>query len=251
MADLVRELSLLAVDWPATPPLRTAVEGRLAHEVPDGAAPRRAPRLRALPRGLRVALIAALVLLLAAGTVLAASRAAREFFGLQGATVERTTKAPPSLEPQTLGLGRRVSLREARRGAPFPVFLPSSLGDPDAAYVLGEEVSLAYQPRDGLPEARQLGLGLLITQVGGDAPVIGKLAPAATRVQQLRVGAFRAIWIEGAPHFFGYRDPDGSFRRGSLRAAGNVLLVERGEVLVRLEGELSRARAIAIAESLR
>lgn len=249
MADLRRELELLKVEFPATPELRARVEERLA----AGPPPARAgvPRLRSMPRGLRVALVAMLVLLIAAGTVLAASRAVREFFGLSGATVERTTLEPPRVERQALGLGRRVSLGEARRAVEFPVVVPASLGDPDAVYVLGEEVSLAYEPRAGLREAEQLGLGLLVTQVRGGSPAIGKLAPAATRVQVARVGPYRAIWIEGAPHFFAYRGPDGAFREGSLRSAGNVLLVEREGLIVRLEGELTRRQAIAIASSLR
>ena len=34
------------------------------------------------------------------------------------------------------------------------------------------------------------------------------------------------------------------------RLAGNTLLVERNDVLVRIEGEISRERAVEIAESL-
>jgi hypothetical protein len=259
MPDLRRELEWLAAEFPATPDLRATVVDRIAADAPASAASRpprrrasgRPPRLGGLPRPLRVALIAALVLLLAAGTVLAASRAAREFFGLRGATVERTATPPPALDRHVLALGRRVSVAEARRAAPFPLLVPAALGEPDAAHVLGEEVSLAYEPRPGLPEARQLGLGLLVTEVPGTTVVIGKLAPPTTRVQPVRVGPYRGIWIEGAPHFFGYRDSDGRFREGTLRAAGNVLLLERGDVLVRLEGELTRDRAIAIARSLR
>ncbi len=35
-----------------------------------------------------------------------------------------------------------------------------------------------------------------------------------------------------------------------VRLAGNTLLVERDDVLVRIEGEISRERALEIAESL-
>jgi hypothetical protein len=39
--------------------------------------------------------------------------------------------------------------------------------------------------------------------------------------------------------------------QGSLRLAENVLLVERGRLLVRLEGRFGRERALALAASLR
>jgi hypothetical protein len=239
MPDLRRELELMAaeVDWPATPVLDVRV---------DMAAP--APRR--VPRGLRLALVALLVLLLATATALAASRSVREFFGLAGVTVEPTALDPPELRPQPLSLGRRASLAEARRVV--PVVVPRALGQPDDVYVGAGEVSLAYGPRPGLPRARQLGFGLLVTEVRGsiDAPALGKLLPAATRVQRLRVGPHAAIWIEGAPHFFAYRGPNGEFREGSLRAAGNVLLLQRGGLLVRLEGAFGRERAVEVAASL-
>ena len=63
------------------------------------------------------------------------------------------------------------------------------------------------------------------------------------------VGGDPAYWIEGA-HGFAYR------RRGAVdyedqRIAGNTLLVERADgELVRVEGDLDRARAIEIAESV-
>ena len=40
-------------------------------------------------------------------------------------------------------------------------------------------------------------------------------------------------------------------REQSLRIATNVLLVERGDLLVRVEGTPTKAEAIRIAESLR
>ena len=69
-------------------------------------------------------------------------------------------------------------------------------------------------------------------------------------VERLTVDGGEAIWIEGVPHFFFYRDPAGRVIETELRLAQNVLLVERGDVLVRLEGAFSRERAIRIARSL-
>jgi hypothetical protein len=60
-----------------------------------------------------------------------------------------------------------------------------------------------------------------------------------------------AIWMEGAPHYFFYRAPDGRYPESNLRIAQNVLLLERGQLLIRLEGAFDRGRAIEIARSLR
>jgi hypothetical protein len=205
--------------------------------------------------------VAALLLLLLAGGVYAASpevrRAVRDLLGLRGATVERTETLPPAPPARDPDLGDRVSLAEARRAVSFAVLVPGGLGEPDAAYLRpearGGEVSLAYRPRPGLPRAEALDLGLLVTQFRGDLhpDYVGKIAPEATRVERLQAGRSRAIWIEGAPHFFFYRGPDGRMLQGSLRLAQNVLLVERGRLLVRLEGGFGRERALAVAASLR
>ena len=54
----------------------------------------------------------------------------------------------------------------------------------------------------------------------------------------------------GAPHFFFYRSPKNPFEERRLRLAQNVLLLEHGRLLVRLEGAFDRARAIELARSL-
>jgi hypothetical protein len=219
--------------------------------------------LRALaPGGLRRSLVLALVaLLLLAGTVFAAVPGARdavlEFFGLQGATVERRPELPEPPELRPLDLGTRVTLAEATGELDFSPLVPSGLGRPGAVYVRnglpGGELSLAYRSRPGLPEARTTRLGLLASEFRGDLhpDLIGKLAGERTRIEPTRVDGHPAIWIEGAPHFFFYRDPNGNVIEGELRLAQNVLLLERGNLLVRLEGAFGRERAIALARSLR
>jgi hypothetical protein len=119
--------------------------------------------------------------------------------------------------------------------------------------VPGGELALTYRARPGLPRARTTRLGLVVSEFRGDlAPeYIGKVVGPDSGVEELRVDGEPALWIEGAPHFFFYRGPDGEVIEGQLRVAQNVLLLERGPVLVRLEGAFTRDRAIAIAESLR
>jgi len=119
--------------------------------------------------------------------------------------------------------------------------------------VPGGLLSLAYGPRAGMPEAKSTGLGLLVSEFRGDlAPeYAGKIAGQATRVERLTVDGHRALWLEGAPHFFFYRSPNQPFREERLRIAQNVLLLEDGRLLVRLEGAFGREWAVELARSLR
>jgi hypothetical protein len=248
------------LDWPPTPDLAPAVRRRLeapARRLEAPARRRRPPVL--LRRSLALALVALLVL---AGGVVAAVPGVRhavlEFFGLRGATVERRAELPkaPALHP--LELGAPTTLERARRSLGFDPLLPRAVGaPPDAVFVKmsvpGGELSLAYRPRPRLREARSTGLGLLVGEFRGDLlpQYLGKIAGQATRLERLRVGGERAVWIEGAPHLFFYRPPDSEFAQSDLRLAGNVLLLERGELMVRLEGAFGRERAIELARSLR
>jgi hypothetical protein len=72
-----------------------------------------------------------------------------------------------------------------------------------------------------------------------------------TSIEHLEVDGDRALWVSGAPHFFFYEAPDGQIVDAELRLADNVLLLERGDLLVRLEGAFERERAVEIARSLR
>jgi hypothetical protein len=256
VTELERSLVQLGreLDYPETPDLVAGVRARL-----------RAPRRRRWgllpPAGLRRALALALVaLLVLAGGVFAAVPSVRdavlEFFGLQGATVERREQLPAAPEPRPLQLGEPMTLEDASQALGFTPLVPADPGQPDSVFVRrdipGGELSLAYRPRPGLPEAASTGLGLLVSEFRGDLvpEYVGKLAPETTRIERLRLGGERAIWIEGTPHLFFYRRPDGLDTQRDLRLAANVLLLERGDVLVRLEGGFGRERALEIARSL-
>ena len=277
MPELERMLTQLGrqLDYPATPDLAGVVTARLreadtgrtpiapAPPAAEPAGPRLCARLTELvpPVGLRRSLALALIaLLLLAGTVFAAVPGVRdavlEFFGLQGATIERRQTLPEAPELRPLRLGQRLPLADASKSLAFTPLIPEALGRPDAAYVRpgvpGGELSLAYRPRRGLREARTTHLGLLVGEFRGDLlpEYTGKIVGQATKIERLHVDGFRAVWIEGAPHLFFYRAPGRPFVERDLRLAANVLLVERGNLLVRLEGAFGRERAVAIARSL-
>ena len=258
MSELEQRLTQLGreLDWPETPELAAAVRQRLASPAPAPARRRRRPIV--FRRSLAIALASLLVL---AGGVFAAVPGVRdavlEFFGLQGATVERQPRIPDAPELRLLQLGQRTTLERASGELGFTPLLPRAAGEPDDVFVStrtpGGELSLTYRPGAGMPATGNAGLGLLVGEFRGDlAPeYYGKIAGETTRIERLRVDGDRAIWIEGAPHLFFYRPPDSEFAESELRLAHNVLLLERGNLLVRLEGAFDRERAIELARSLR
>jgi hypothetical protein len=58
-------------------------------------------------------------------------------------------------------------------------------------------------------------------------------------------------WFSGEPHFFTYLDATGQFRDEQTRLAGNTLIWQRGDLTLRIEGQITRQEALAIAESMR
>jgi hypothetical protein len=255
MSDLERRLTQLGreIDWPETPDLASAV----AHRLPAPRAPRRV-RPAGFRRSLAIALVALLVL---AGGVFAAVPSVRhsvlDFFGLRGATVERREQLPPAPKPSPPAVGERTTLAHAREVLGFRPVVPAAAGEPDAVFVDGSvpggRLSLEYRARDDLPEAKSTGLGLLVDEFRGDLnpDYTGKMAGQATRIEPFTLDGERAIWVAGAPHFFFYRAPGNDFEERRLRLAQNVLLLEHGRLLVRLEGAFGKARAIELARSLR
>src|SRR5688572_3379164 len=181
MRDLEQTLLQIGreLEWPETPDLASSVAARLRAAPSIGTRGERRPRLRGLlpPRGLRRALVLALVsLLVLSGAVFAAVPSVRdavlEFIGLQGATVEQREELPPAPPIEPLDLGTRTTLEDAGERLAFDPLVPADPGEPDSVYVSdrapGGELSLAYRPREGLPRARTTGLGLLVTEIRGD-----------------------------------------------------------------------------------
>lgn len=261
MTELERALARLGADlaFPETPDVVAAVGDRLEQAAPVR---RRRPSRRVL-------VVAFVALALAAGAAMAvpaARTAILEFFGLRGATVTRVDTLPPvETRPEApvpaadaLELGAPVPVVDGVVRVKWPyVVVPDALGPPDAAYysdsvLLDGKMSLVYAPGAGIPRSPYTGVGILITEFRGDlAPgYIEKLADAGTGIERLRIGPHRAIWLEGGPHFVAFRTPDGNFGEDVGRLAGNTLLVERGRLLVRIEGEVERDRAVEIARSL-
>jgi hypothetical protein len=257
MRDLERRLRELGtiVDYPPTPPIAE----RVGRSLQEGIAPRgrglRAPRLR-------VALIvAAALLLLAAGATAAvpsARHAVLDFLGLRGETVQRIPSLPENVRAKpSWHLGRPMTLEAAEEALSFSPLLPTSLGEPNGVFVSsevpGSALTLTYAPRPGVPHARLTGVGLLVNELNGHfAPgFYGKLVPRESKIERFGIDGNYAIWIEGLHVFFFKPTADHTFHIGRSRLAANALLVQRGEVMVRLEAEFDKSTAVKIARSLR
>jgi len=231
VSDLEARLSELAVEWPEAPDVAPRVRARLEAR----------PRRRLWPR---IAVPVAVLALVAA--VPPARSTVLDWLGLDGVKIERVPKAPtpaPTITP--LDLGERVPLASAK-------LVPSELGAPDAVYRADDVVTLLYRPRGGLPESENTGAGALITQLPGrtNEIYIHKFAGPNTKVERVTIDGEPGFWLAGASHGVLYEHPSGAVREAPARLAGHTLIWQRGAVTLRLEADITKERALAIARSI-
>ena len=216
------------IAYPATPQLDLGSDRR----------PARVLRLRPLA-------LAFAILLAALAGLLALSPGARsaflEIFRLQGATVERV-EALPEVRAQRLDFGEEVTREEAERRVGFELL---DLGEPDSVHVRdGRIASLVY----GDPERPRLVLSQL--RGGVYEGFLKKTGGEGTHVEEVRVGGERGLFVSGDEHFVMFRDENGQITDERTYLAGTVLLWNRGGLLLRLEGDLTRDEALELAESV-
>ena len=237
MAELELALRELGrhVEFPPTPDLAPGVRRRLGD--------------RRRMRWQRPLVIALAVLGVAIGAVLAvqpARTAVLDWLGIRGARITRVEKLPPAPALGNLDLGRRITLAEARRRAPW-LLVPSAegVGAPDlvarSAQVPGGKITLLWGTRRDVH--------LLLTEFRGEA-FIEKLVQPGAKVELLQLDGSPGAWLGGS-HVLMYRDRDGRIRDDTARLAGKTLLWQRGAVTLRLEGDFSREEALRIARSTR
>jgi hypothetical protein len=215
------------------------------------------------PRGRatrRARAVAALLVIVVGGVAVSPARSALlDFLGLKGARVVHR-EPPPRPTPHVgrlgagLRLGTATTLDAARKAAGFDLTLPASLGTPDAVWLADAptRISFVYRRRPGIPPSPHTKVSLLLEQFRARAtPVIEKALGAGARVQRLQIPNARVFRITGKPHGFAWIAPDGSVGFEERRLAGTTILVERDDgILLRAEGELSRARGLALAREL-
>jgi hypothetical protein len=270
MPDLEKRLVEIGelLELPAAPPLAGRVGGELRGERRAGvdgdvgerpSARRRCPRRRPT---LRVAVLTALAVLLLAAAAAAAVPGARhailDFLGLRAETIERVPKLPENARAKpSWRLGHPTTLAAARHQLTFVPLLPRSVGGPNGVFVDAEvpggALTLTYPPQPDLPRSRLTGVGLLVNQLSGHfAPgFYGKLVPRDATVTRFAIDGRFAVWIEGLHLFFYKPTADHTFHYERGRLAANALLVQHGDVMVRLEGRFDKATAVSIARTLR
>jgi len=244
LRELGRELDVP----PAASPM-AAVRQRL--EGPGARVPRVAPRETGILRRWRPAWRAALVVAAVLAVLLAATPQGRAVVThvLRFAGIELRQEPGPAPSPRSgaaLPGERRMSLAEARRHVSFPILVPAALGRPGEVVVSdgGRVASLVYR-RTPYGEVR------MDEFAGHVDPVFFQKFVYLAHVTQVRVNGLKGLWIKG-PHELLYITRDGTPAAASARlTTGNTLIWGTRQVALRLEGNLSRAAALAIASSAR
>jgi len=172
---------------------------------------------------LRIAAALVVVVALVAVAVPSSRRTVADWFGFDGARVERRPDAPTASTPDPFV------------DAPTTGAEGSDVSDDPANGSIGTVIEVD-------------GIDVLVSDFVGtlDNPAIGKIVGDGTSVRQVDVGGEVGIWIDGEPHDVSFYD-----ERGDIvfeRFAGNTLLWQDGPVVRRLEGFPDAATAVAYAE---
>ena len=217
MPDLELALRQLGreLDWPPEPLLAPRVAAGL-----------RAPGRRRLARPLALAFAVLGAAVAVAMAVPPARSAILDFFGIGGVEIRRVETLPP-LPAERVAPGIRVPLAEARNSVDFDLVVPEGYR---SVYLVDGVVTFVWPDR-------------LLMELRGDELLLKKVVDQDASIERLEVEGHPAVWLEGPPH--GLYMPG-----GEARLAGNVLIWVRDGVTFRLEGDLTRARALELAGTL-
>jgi hypothetical protein len=149
----------------------------------------------------------------------------------------------PARSPSLPG-ERSTSLEKARRQVSFPILVPTALGQPADVVVsdAGRVVSLIYSRTPH-------GLVRMDEFAGHVDQIYFEKLVHFSDVTQVEVNGTAGLWIKG-PHELVYVTRDGTTDVASARlTTGNTLIWGTRQVALRLEGNLGKATALAIANS--
>jgi hypothetical protein len=192
-----------------------------------------------------------LVIVLAALALLLATPQGRAVIThvLRLAGVEIRQAPSPARSPRStasLPGERPMSLEKARHQVSFPILVPAALGRPAEVVVSdgGRVASLIY---------RQAPYGkVLVDEFAGHLdPILFEKFADLRDVTRIKVNGGQGLWIRG-PHMLMYVNRHGVPAVSSARlTTGNTLIWGTRQVALRLEGNLGKAAALAIASSAR
>jgi hypothetical protein len=150
-----------------------------------------------------------------------------------------TPQPPPTSGPTT-------TVAEAQRLVDFPLGIPEELGTPASVRVSEDRRVVSMDWGSGVGRIH-------LDQFGGELSWVF-VKKYWEDVTPTAVGGRDAVWL-AASHPIVYVDRDGAERTESARIAGPSLVWQRtasgSEVTLRLEGDVTLVRALAIAESVR
>ena len=172
--------------------------------------------------------------------------------GVGGARVELGDGLPAGVAGLD-GLGERITIDEARRRVPGPME-PDGVGTPSAGFAGWPDggVSLVWPAQDGLPpldRAQPDGPALIVTAFPTRSGGYDKVTTRDTDVEAVEVDGSPGYWISG-PHDVDAAAPGDPPASAALRLAGDALVWEDGALTYRLESDLDRDAAIALAETI-
>lgn len=255
MPDVEQQLLELgaSLGWPATPRLAARIRYRVAE-----------PGRVWYQSRWAIAAVALLIALAALFAYTPTRSVIARWFNLH-ASIQKVEHPPtPSPLPpgplgQRLGLGDSTTLEAAQGQVKWKITVPPSLGQPDEVYLQQPptgpsqgEVTLVYSARPGIPMSGQTGVSVLVTEAQGsvDKSFFGKMLGNEATLEEVQVNGHPGFWISGKPHVFFFIDASGQVRNETMRLATNTLIFDNGGTIVRIEGDLTKAKALEIARSL-
>jgi hypothetical protein len=225
-----------------TAAVRQGLEGRPTGRRQVPAAGTGALRRRLAWRAVLVVVVAFLAVLIATPQGRAVIIHVFRFAGVELRQEPGPVRSPGS--SASLPGERRMSRAKARHQVSFPILVPAALGRPTEVVVSdrGRVASLIFR-RTPYGELR------MDEFAGHLDPVFFQKFVHFGNVAEVEVNGTKGLWIKG-PHVLIYITRDGTPAAASARlTTGNTLIWGTRQVALRLEGNLGKTAALAIADS--
>jgi len=210
--------------------------------------PRRRPERRRLAAAVGLAALVALVATLVVPDARSALLRLLSIGGERVVLVDELPEVEPLPRGFDLVLGEEVTLAEARARTGLELARLEGSPDPDRVY-LGPRETVWFLW--GTPRRVRLLLAQTRELAPGTPPLVEKQVEAGGEVEPVSVDGARGIFLGGSRHVVLLLDAAGEPVEEAVWLARDVLVWERAGTTFRLEGELSRDRALELARAVR